>query len=229
MDSFDLTGADPVLAARRADRLRALSEELGGAHAVETDVTDHEAVRRLAAVTLERHGRIDGLVNNAGVSLHGPLDRLDLEEFAQVLALNVVAVAAMTQAVLPAMRERGAGRIVNVSSGTTRGVTPGVGGELAPDGIAGAWVGYGVDGVSGVLSAASSWKSISCISGTEAVRNWASERSILAFESLCTPEFLPVSPATRAISPPRCWARSRKSRDTGASISTGAPTSSMIM
>jgi NADP-dependent 3-hydroxy acid dehydrogenase YdfG len=146
-------GAHPVLAARRADRLRALSEELGGAHAVETDVTDHEAVRRLAAVTLERHGRIDGLVNNAGVSLHGPLDRLDLEQFAQVLALNVVAVAAMTQAVLPAMREQRRGRIVNVSSGTTRGAMPGVGGyastkaavnmltavaraELAPDGIA---------------------------------------------------------------------------------------------
>jgi NADPH:quinone reductase-like Zn-dependent oxidoreductase len=63
-------GAHPVLAARRADRLAVLSEELDGALAVPTDVTDPTAVRRLAETTLDRHGRIDGLVNNAGVSLH---------------------------------------------------------------------------------------------------------------------------------------------------------------
>ena len=68
-------GAHPVLAARRADRLAELSEELDGALAVPTDVTDPTAVRRLAETTLDRHGRIDGLVNNAGVSLHSPLDR----------------------------------------------------------------------------------------------------------------------------------------------------------
>jgi short-subunit dehydrogenase len=104
-------------------------------------------------VTVQRHGRIDGLVNNAGVSLHMPLDRLDLDEFAAVLDLNVVSVVAMTQAVLPAMRAQGGGRIVNISSGTTNMVLPGVGAyaatksalnmltavfrkELAPDGIA---------------------------------------------------------------------------------------------
>jgi NADP-dependent 3-hydroxy acid dehydrogenase YdfG len=58
-------GAHPVLAARRADRLAELSEELDGALAVRTDVTDPTAVRRLAEATLDRHGRIDGLVNNA--------------------------------------------------------------------------------------------------------------------------------------------------------------------
>jgi short-subunit dehydrogenase len=145
-------GASPVLAARRGDRLEALSAELGGALAVPADVTDPVAVGRLVERTLERHGRIDGLVNNAGVSLHQPLDRLDLAEFRRVLDLNVVSVAAMTQAVLPAMRARRFGRIVNVSSGTTRMARPGVGGyaatkaalnmltlvarqELAPDGI----------------------------------------------------------------------------------------------
>src|SRR5450759_4125232 len=113
-------GAHPVLAARRADRLAVLSEELDGALAVPTDVTDPTAVRRLAETTLDRHGRIDGLVNNAGVSLHTPLDRLDLDEFARVLQLNVISLVAMTQAVLPAMRARRSGRIVNISSGTTR-------------------------------------------------------------------------------------------------------------
>jgi NADP-dependent 3-hydroxy acid dehydrogenase YdfG len=146
-------GAHPVLAARRADRLAALSEELGGALAVPTDVTDPAQVSELVSATLDRHQRIDGLVNNAGASLHGPLDQVDLTEFGRVLQLNVVGLLAMTQAVLPAMREQGFGRIVNISSGTTRRVAVGVGAyastkaavnmlsevmrqELAGDGIA---------------------------------------------------------------------------------------------
>ena len=146
-------GAVPVLAAGRAGRLERLSEELGGALAVPTDVTDRAAVGRLVDAAVARHGRIDGLVNNAGVALHQPLDRLDLDEFTRVLDLNVVSAVAVTQAVLPAMRAAGSGRIVNISSGTTRMTLPGVGAyaatksalnmlsavfraELAPAGIA---------------------------------------------------------------------------------------------
>lgn len=120
-------GAHPVLAARRADRLQALGDELGGALAVPTDVTDPAAVRALVRATLDRHGRIDGLVNNAGVSLHAPLAEVDLDEFEQTFRIDLLSVLTVTQAVLPAMRERGTGRIVNVSSGTTRMVVPGVG------------------------------------------------------------------------------------------------------
>jgi NADP-dependent 3-hydroxy acid dehydrogenase YdfG len=146
-------GAHPVLAARRADRLAALSKELDGALAVPTDVTDPAQVRDLVAAALDRHQRVDGLVNNAGASLHGPLDQVDLTEFDQVLRLNVVGLLAVTQAVVPAMREQGFGRIVNISSGTTRRAAVGVGAyastksavnmlsaalrrELADDGIA---------------------------------------------------------------------------------------------
>ena len=146
-------GAYPVLAARRADRLAALSEELDGALAVPTDVTDPAQVSGLVAATLERHERIDGLVNNAGASISGALDQIDPVAFSQALQLNVVGLLAMTQAVLPAMREQGFGRIVNVSSGTTRRVAVGFGAyaasktavnmlsavltqELADDGIA---------------------------------------------------------------------------------------------
>jgi NADP-dependent 3-hydroxy acid dehydrogenase YdfG len=146
-------GAYPVLAARRADRLEALSSELDGALAVPADVTDPAQVHDLVAAALDRHQRIDGLVNNAGVSMHGPLDQVDLAEFGQTLQLNVVGLLAVTQAVLPAMREQGFGRIVNISSGTTRRVATGVGAyastktavnmlsavlrsELAGDGIA---------------------------------------------------------------------------------------------
>ena len=117
------------------------------------DVTDPAQVRDLVAAALDRHQRIDGLVNNAGASLHGPLDQVDLAEFTQVLQLNVIGLLAVTQAVLPAMRKQGFGRIVNISSGTTRRTATGVGAyaatksavnmltavlrqELAADGIA---------------------------------------------------------------------------------------------
>ncbi|MFJ4653323.1 SDR family oxidoreductase [Nocardia sp. NPDC088792] len=146
-------GAHPVLAARRADRLATLSKELDGALAVPTDVTDPLQVRDLVAAALDRHQRIDGLVNNAGAGFDGPLDRVDPVEFTRILQLNVVGLLTMTQAVLPTMRAQRFGRIVNISSGTTRRVAVGVGAyastkaavnmlssvltqELAGDGIA---------------------------------------------------------------------------------------------
>lgn len=124
-------GANPVLAARRADRLAALSEELGGALAVPTDVTDPPQVRALVAATLDRHQRIDGLVNNAGASIQGAVADIDIAEYRRILDLNVASLVGVTQAVLPAMRAQGSGRIVNVSSGTTRRVATGVGAYAA--------------------------------------------------------------------------------------------------
>jgi short-subunit dehydrogenase len=146
-------GAQPVLAARRTGRLAALSRELGGALAVPTDMTDPAQLHGLVKTTLDRHERIDGLVNNVGAGLHAPLAEVDPAEYLKILNLNVVSLLAMTQAVLPAMREQGFGRIVNISSGTTRMVRPGDGAyaatksavnmlsavfraELASDGIA---------------------------------------------------------------------------------------------
>jgi short-subunit dehydrogenase len=117
-------GAQPVLAARRADRLEQLSAELGGALAVPTDVTDPAARQALVQAALDRHGRIDGLVNNAGAGLLKMLVDIDPREFSQLLELNLVSALAMTQAVLPAMRSQGGGRIVNVSSGSIHTPAP---------------------------------------------------------------------------------------------------------
>jgi short-subunit dehydrogenase len=79
-----------------------------------------------------RHGRIDALVNNAGASLHDTtIEQLDLVEFHQVLDLNLVSVIRLMQAVLPSMRRQGFGRIVNISSGTTGMVLPGIGAYAA--------------------------------------------------------------------------------------------------
>jgi short-subunit dehydrogenase len=125
-------GARPVLAARRTERLETLSAQLGGALCVQTDVTDAGQVADLVAATLERHGRIDALVNNAGASLHDTtIEQLDLGEFHQVLDLNLVSVIRLMQAMLPSMRRQGFGRIVNISSGTTGMVLPGIGAYAA--------------------------------------------------------------------------------------------------
>jgi NADP-dependent 3-hydroxy acid dehydrogenase YdfG len=113
-------GAKPVLAARRADRIEALSKELDGALAVPTDVTDPAQVQALIAATVDRYGRVDGLVNNAGAGAAYAIDALSPEAFLDMLNLNVVSVLSGMQAVLPHMRQVGGGRIVNVSSGSTR-------------------------------------------------------------------------------------------------------------
>jgi len=146
-------GMRVVLAARRADLLSSLAAELPGSLAVPTDVTDAAQVGQLVSAAVEAFGRIDVLVNNAGQGLHLPIENVDLDDVRAVLELNVLAPLALMQAVVPLMRSNGGGAIVNVSSGSTRRVLPGVGpyaatksalntlsdvarAELARDGIA---------------------------------------------------------------------------------------------
>lgn len=124
-------GARVVLAARREDRISALADELDGAIAVRCDVTDQEQVAALVQVALDAFGRVDVLVNNAGQGLQATTEQISLDDFRGVLELNLVAPLALMQAVLPAMRRQGAGRIVNVSSGTTFADVPGTGGYVA--------------------------------------------------------------------------------------------------
>src|SRR4051812_39432512 len=145
-------GGLPVLGARRTDRLEALAQELPGALTVQADVRDPEQVRQLVETTLEHHGRVDALINNAGQGLHLPLEQVSLEDLVAITELNFYAPLLAMQAVQPTMRRQGGGTIVNISSGTSRMVLPGVGAyaatksalnmlslvareELAPDGI----------------------------------------------------------------------------------------------
>jgi short-subunit dehydrogenase len=124
-------GAHVVLGARRAGRLEELVAELPGALGVRTDVTRRAELDGLVRAALNAHGRVDVLVNNAGQGLHQPLADVRAEDFRAVLELNVVAALAAMQAVLPLMRQQGRGAIVNVSSGTSRMVLPGVGAYAA--------------------------------------------------------------------------------------------------
>jgi 3-hydroxybutyrate dehydrogenase len=86
------------------------------AEAVALDVTDPAAIRSTIEAILSRHGRIDVLVNNAGLQHVEPIDTYPLEKWNQLLAVLLTGPFLMTQAVLPGMREREWGRIVNISS-----------------------------------------------------------------------------------------------------------------
>jgi NADP-dependent 3-hydroxy acid dehydrogenase YdfG len=113
-------GAAVALAARRLDRIEALaariSEEGGHAIAVETDVADEGQARAFVQRAHSELGRLDVLVNNAGVMLLGPIEGADTEEWRRMIDVNVLGLLYCTHAALPLMREQGSGHIVNVSS-----------------------------------------------------------------------------------------------------------------
>lgn len=111
-------GAAVVLAARRADRLAALADDLGPdcALAVPTDVTDRAACEALVATTVARFGRIDVLVNNAGVMPLSLVENARLDEWQRMVDVNLVGVLACTAAALPHFVAQKRGHIVNVSS-----------------------------------------------------------------------------------------------------------------
>ena len=150
------SGAKLVISARRAERLEALARELDPSGqrvlAVAADVTDRAGRQRLVDGALQKFGRIDALVNNAGYGTRGPVELVPVELIRRNYETNLFSLIALTQLVIPHLRERGAGRIVNIGSVAGRiarplssiydstkhaleAITDGLRGELAPFGI----------------------------------------------------------------------------------------------
>ena len=118
---FAREGAAVVLAARSRDRLQRLAERLEERFGVETlaiacDIRDREQVDALVEAALASFGRIDVLVNNAGYGLYGRMEDTPDEAFRDLLETNVLGVHHAIRAVLPHMRRRASGHIVNVGS-----------------------------------------------------------------------------------------------------------------
>lgn len=118
--AYAAEGAVVVLAARSRDQIEAIASEIvergGRATAVVVDVTDDAAVDQLAATAAEAHGTVDVLVNNAGVHRPGRFLDYAMVDWEWIFAVNVHGTVRVTRAFLPAMIERGRGKIVNVAS-----------------------------------------------------------------------------------------------------------------
>ena len=120
-------GAKLVLGARRMDRLQSLARELRlpqGA-VVSTDVTQAEQVKHLVDRAIELHGRVDVLLNNAGLMPFSPLERLKLSDWDRTIDVNIKGVLYGIAAVLPHMKSQRSGQIINVSSVAGHKVGPG--------------------------------------------------------------------------------------------------------
>ena len=149
-------GAIVVMAARRRERIEALKRELesagGRALAVVADVTSENDRQQLIRETMRAFGKIDGLVNNAGYGQRGPIELVPVEAIRENFETNLFSLIALTQLVIPIMREQRSGRIVNISSVAGRiarplssvydstkhaleAISDGLRGELAPFGI----------------------------------------------------------------------------------------------
>ncbi|OJH41564.1 oxidoreductase [Cystobacter ferrugineus] len=107
-------------AARRVNRMEGL--RAAGGHPIAMDVSRDEDVARVVRTVLDTQGRLDVLVNNAGLGLHGSIEDTPLEKARHLFEVNLFGAARLVQLVLPAMRTQGSGTIVNVSS---------IGGEIA--------------------------------------------------------------------------------------------------
>ena len=122
-------GATVVLGARRADRLQALAKDLesraGKALALTTDVRLREQVKALVDSAVQTYGRIDVMINNAGLMPQAPLERLKVDEWDRMIDVNIKGVLYGIAAALPHMQRQKAGHFINVSSVAGHRVGPG--------------------------------------------------------------------------------------------------------
>jgi len=121
-------GATVVLGARRKDRIEALANEIiangGKALAVVTDVTSSDQVKSLVDTAVSKYGRVDVMINNAGLMQQSPLERLKINEWDNMIDVNIKGVLYGIAAALPHMKKQKSGHIINVSSVAGHKVTP---------------------------------------------------------------------------------------------------------
>jgi NADP-dependent 3-hydroxy acid dehydrogenase YdfG len=122
-------GASVVLGARRVDRLKSLADELtqkgGKALAVATDVTNSDQVKSLVEASVQKFGRIDVMINNAGLMPLSLIERLKIDDWNRMIDVNIKGVLYGIAAALPHMKKQKSGHIINVSSVAGHEVRPG--------------------------------------------------------------------------------------------------------
>ncbi len=113
-------GASVVLGARRVERIQSLANEInskgGKAIFVATDVTERDQVQKLVDAAVQKFGRVDVMINNAGLMPSSPLERLKIEDWEQMIDVNIKGVLYGIAAALPHMKQQQSGHIISVSS-----------------------------------------------------------------------------------------------------------------
>ena len=121
-------GASLVLGARRIERLKSLADELnaggGKVLAIATDVTRYDQVKSLVDSAVQTYGRIDVMINNAGLMPNSPLERLKIDDWNRTIDVNIKGVLYGIAAALPHMQRQKSGHFINVSSVAGHKVTP---------------------------------------------------------------------------------------------------------
>src|SRR5438552_3143519 len=100
-------GAKVVLAARSVEKLKKLEKDIPGSFSVVTDMRKPEDITNLINKTKEKFGRIDILINNAGQGMRAAVEKINVDDFKEIMELNVFAVVRAMQAVIPIMRTQG--------------------------------------------------------------------------------------------------------------------------
>lgn len=114
-------GSDVLLISRNQEEADAAADEITADHGVraiglKADVTCEHDVNAVLEKCISEFGKVDVLINNAGINIRGPIDELSFEDFQQVMDVNVNGVWRMARAVVPHMKKVGYGRIVNLAS-----------------------------------------------------------------------------------------------------------------
>jgi NADP-dependent 3-hydroxy acid dehydrogenase YdfG len=113
-------GASVVLGARRADKIEKLSQQIndngGKSLAIAVDVTKRDQVKQFVDSAVKHFGRVDVILNNAGIMPLSPIDRLNVDEWDTMIDVNIKGVLNGIAAVLPYMKEQKSGQIINTSS-----------------------------------------------------------------------------------------------------------------
>jgi len=111
-------GAKVALVARTKYKLEELSKELPNSLAVPADMTKENQIKEMVAKVVDHYGKVDILINNAGIGYDAPIEKINIKKFREIFELDVIGPLIAMQAVIPIMRNQGGGMIVNMSSGT---------------------------------------------------------------------------------------------------------------
>lgn len=121
-------GATVVLSARGMDKLKKAESAIPDSFIVQADMRNPDDIKKLVDATMEKFGRIDILINNAGQGMWSTVEALDINKYKELMELNVYAPIRMMQAVIPTMRKQNGGTIVNMISNSAKLAIPNLAG-----------------------------------------------------------------------------------------------------